>query len=239
MSIDPKAANFYSGAPIDNCIGVYTGQITVPHRESPPNTITINTGFSNNPLFLGLIQAFPFDIYIPISQRYVTEGAWEGNPSKRGVLCRAQSGNLHLQTVTNSVSPIDFRYYLFAFAQKNQGVVSLNPPTPPSMQNRYLYYATNYRKIAFDEVLSFTTGINSISTFSFTHNLGFVPRAICFIEHNNSLMDVTNWDSSRTGGTSGTTVFTIIKTSTQFRVEFLDTSGSSRNLRVHLRIYYD
>lgn len=237
--------NFFNIRPIDNCIGVYTGQFTIPIRTDPPNTKTITTGFKKNPLFLGLINPQSTDIYIPLSSSYVIQD-YTGAPDQMAIECKAQDGDLVLESVTNALFPQDMNYFIYAFAQKNQGKVDLPLSVPAALQKEYFISTSNYRKIAFDEIVPYTVGAGTgplnpatVTLFEFTHGLGYRPRFLMFIEHNGVLMDAANWSYSAGPG-MGLATTRIIRTGTNvIQMIILNSVASDLSISVHVRVYYD
>ena len=237
---DLDLLNFIGNYPIDNCIGVYSGNFNIPASPGS-NSAVIETGFDENPLFLGLFNVPSSSIWVPMSRYYMfNDGA--GFPTGYGILTKAQNGKLLLQATNNSSSvSANVAYKLFAFAQKNQGIIDMPLDVPAANQKLYFDGDRNYRKVAFDEIKPFTipassgSGVYSTSVFSFSHNLGYIPKALTFIEESGILMDAAMWSSTPTFCYP----WIIRVTENEIIIVFVNSATTAHSINIHLRVYYD
>lgn len=159
----PKYAN-------DKIIGIFSGSMTGSGTGYDEEEIT--TGFGDTCLTRCLYSLNGGDLNddgmgVPGIQGITFTAASFSRTNTVGIAAQVMQAGATLD------------YSIYAYAKSNQGVVT------PVSTNQKLSYASkfNYEKIAFDGIYQMVISSYGLHTYTFTHNLGYVPDTKCSLEY--------------------------------------------------------
>lgn len=227
---------FTSLYPVDKVLNIYTGTITIPVRTDSANTVVINTGVEGPVFFAGIFTIDGSDTYTDLGGvEFFDDGV--GAYTEFGLDGKSADGTLTLTTVTSDVFTHTCDYKVFTFAQSEQGLFTLEGENRPTILEN-LSNSRNYQKIYTDTKQPHTVTTAATSSYTVSHDLGYVPSVRAFIEVSGVLYDVAAGPTINTVGFNN--CFCELRvSSTDVTVFFINNTGASVDTTIHTRIYAD
>lgn len=236
--MSPQNAVIYSLAPIDNVLAIYPGSITIPARTDPENTVTINTGLSASCFFQGVFTTDGKTTYNDIGGSEFIPDPFATYTSF-GLSAQSGAGTITLTTSTNDTVTHSCNFFIAAIAKPNQGLVDINGPDRPAIQEQ-LDSQRNYQKIYIptETPVSHTVTTSATSSKAIAHNLGYRPSVRAFVEISGQLYDAFARPILVTVGFSTATVEVRVDAN-NVTFFFINNTGVSFDVVLYARVYYD